>query len=86
MKETDIQFNPAGPMASEDVLKMQDEINRLRAESKSMKSRFKCETDSRKNWQEISKKKEQDLDLFKQQLIQVTREYEQEKQAHQKTT
>lgn len=37
MKETDIQFNPAGPMASDDILKMQEEINKLRAESKSMK-------------------------------------------------
>ena len=60
-------------MASDDVIKMQEEINRLRSESKSMKSRLKCETDSRKNWQEIAKKKEQDIDLFKQQLFQVSK-------------
>lgn len=69
-------------MASDDVLKMQDELNKLRAESKSLKERLKNETESRKNWQAISKKKEMDLDVIKKQLIHTTREHEAERQAH----
>jgi len=64
---------------------MQEELNRLRAESKSLKSRLKCEAESRKNWQEISRKKEQDLDVVKRQLIHVTKEHDTERTAHQKT-
>ena len=66
-------------------MKMQEELNRLRTESKSLKSRLKVEAESRKNWQEISRKKEQDLDVVKKQCIHVTRDHEVEKAAHQKT-
>jgi hypothetical protein len=45
-------------MASDDLAKMQEELNRLRGESRSLKERLKCEAESRKNWQAISKKKE----------------------------
>ena len=64
---------------------MQDELNKLRAESKSMKQRLKQETDAKKNWQDISRKREEDLQAFKQQLITVTKEVDTEKAAHAKT-
>ena len=64
---------------------MQEEINKLRAESKSLKMRLKQETEQKKNWMDISKKKDEDLASFKQQLIKVTKEVEVEKAAHAKT-
>ena len=48
--QTDINFNPSGPMTSEDIQKMQDDIMKLRAESKNLKQKLKYETESRKNW------------------------------------
>ena len=64
---------------------MQDDLIKLRAESKSLKQKLKYETESRKNWQEISRKKEEDIALVKQELMSVTREYDAEKAAHGKT-
>ena len=64
---------------------MQEELNKLRAESKQLKSRLKQESDSRKNWQDISKKKDDDLNAIKQQLMIITKEVDQEKAAHAKT-
>jgi len=52
-------------MTSEDIQKMQEDLTKLRAESKSLKQKLKYETESRKNWQEISRKKEDDISLIK---------------------
>ena len=49
-KNTQINFNPEGPAVSDDVLKMQEELNKLRTESKGLKERLKMEAESRKNW------------------------------------
>jgi len=57
----------------------------MRVESKQLKQRLKQETESRKQWQEISRKKEEDLSTYKHQLIKVTKEAEYEKEAHKKT-
>ena len=57
----------------------------MRAESKALKQRLKMETEARKTWQDMSRKKDEDIQTMKQQLIQVTKEVESEKAAHQKT-
>ena len=69
-------------MTSDEVQKMQEELHKLRGESKQLKSRLKNETETRKNWQDIAKKKDEDMSSFKQQLISLTREVESEKLAH----
>lgn len=80
-----INFNPDGPLTSDEVQKMQEELNKLRNESRQLKQRLNKETESRKNWQEISRKKDEDLTLYKSQVAQLTKESEEEKSAHQKT-
>ena len=73
------------PVPTDDVKQLQEELNKMRAESKAMKQRLKMETEARKTWQDMSRKKDDDLNLYKQQLMQVTQEVENEKNAHQKT-
>lgn len=46
---------------------------------------MKNETESRKNWQDIAKKKDDDMSAFKQQIVSLAKEVEQEKSAHSKT-
>lgn len=46
-------------------MKMQEELKKLRNESRHLKQRLNKEIDSRKQWQEISKKKEEDLNNYK---------------------
>ena len=43
-----INFNPEGPMTTDEVMKMQEELNKLRNESKHLKQRLNKEIDSRK--------------------------------------
>ena len=57
----------------------------MRAESKALKQRLKMETEARKTWQDMSRKKDEDIQTMKQQLMKVTQEVESEKAAHQKT-
>jgi phage shock protein A len=49
----------------EDVRAMQEELGKLRSESKQLKQRAKQETDARKHWQEKARKREEDLANFK---------------------
>ena len=73
------------PPIPDDVKKLQEELNQMRAESKQLKQRLKMETEARKTWQEMSRKKDDDLAMMKNQLMKVTQEVESEKAAHQKT-
>lgn len=68
-QSTAINFNPDGPMTTEEVMKMQEELNRLRTDSRQLKQRLNKEIEQRKNWQDISRKKDEDLSLFKQQIV-----------------
>jgi Skp family chaperone for outer membrane proteins len=54
-----------GANVPDEIKQMQEELNKLRAESKSLKQRLKQETDAKKQWQEISRKREEDLMSFK---------------------
>jgi hypothetical protein len=69
-----------------EVHKLKEEIEKLRTESKQLKHRLQKEVDQRKNWQEISKKKDEELSVFKDQLCRATDELQKEKEAHKKTT
>ena len=64
---------------------MQEELQKLRTESKQLKHRLKNETESRKNWQDIAKKKDDDMNAFKQQIVSLAKEVDHEKRAHSKT-
>ena len=77
-----IHFNPEGPLTSDEVQKMQEELNKLRLESRQLKQRLNKEVESRKNWQDISRKKDEDLSIYKSQVAQLTKESEEEKNAH----
>ena len=50
---------------SEETQKMQDEINKLKNENKTIKAKCKHEIEVRKNWQEITKKKEDELGMYR---------------------
>ena len=41
----EINFNPEGPLTSDEVLKLQEELNRTRAESKQLKQRLNKEVE-----------------------------------------
>ena len=77
--------NEVPDLGSEELTKAKDELEKLRAESKQIKHRLKQETDSRKNWQEISRKKDEELNMFREQVFKVTKDFQAEKEAHQKT-
>ena len=61
MLESQLSDALSGVSVPSDVSKMQEELNKLRAESRGLKQRLKQETDAKKNWQDISKKREDDL-------------------------
>ena len=77
-----INFNPEGPMTSEEVHQMQEELNKLRTDSRQLRQRLNKEVEARKKWQEISRTKDEDLSIFKSQVVKLTQEAESEKMAH----
>ena len=49
------------------------------------KQKLKHETEVRKNWQDMAKKKEEEAAMFKEQVIKATQELQSEKMEHKKT-
>lgn len=62
-----------------------DELTKLRNESKQLKQRLKQETEQRKKWHEMCKKKDEEAGAAREKLAQMTKEFEGEKAAHMKT-
>ena len=61
-----MEKSPTRGDVPEEVRAMQEELNKLRAESKQLKQRTKQESDARKHWQEKARKGEEVLNNFKE--------------------
>ena len=58
------------------------ELDKLRTESKTLKNRLKQETEAPRTWQELSKKKDIDMLTYKNKVIDLAKEVQEEKEAH----